>query len=477
MPSYVIQNDDYLTSGYVDSSYVGTDSDLYVVSGYIQDAIEGVASVSSVATVNVNGGFLLDGNSTSSSAFTISITGNVTRDGTASSSSVCSFLCDADVIRSASATTSAVTATTVDADVIRSAVIAPISAGTVAIQANAIVSPGAEISASATTTINAIANKVGVVGIQAFQTHPTLWQDDVTWDNPVGTVWGPMVEVKTNPILSSDASLSSAFSVTADGDRTAVANIAPAASATVTVFGTAEIQGLPNVISSSATATAEGILNAFVRDITISASATVEASGIFQVAGYPEAITGVASVTTDGDVIRDGVVNTIPSSASVTSKFGRIRPHTTDISSAFDLSATAVGTLDAVSIVASAGTLSISAIKTGIAKVDISSEVTLPRWVGGKLFGGIVDIQAFAVTVSALTIYNIDPFRVYVIDSETRLLGITQETRISAVNSETRVNSIEEETRAYKVPSETRTIEVQPLELVELSGIKDRRDG
>lgn len=458
MPNYVLLNDDYLASDYVESAYVGTADDLYVEIGYIQDAIQGVASVSAVSTVSVNGGFLLDGNSTSSSAFAISITGNLTRGGTASSSSVCSF--------------------TSDADVIRSAVITPISAGTVTTRANAIVSPGADISASATTTVNAIANKVGTVSIQAFQTHPTLWSADVTWDNPVGTIWGPMVQVRTVAILSSEASSSSAFSVTVDGDRTAVANIAPAASASITVFANKEIQGLPNVIASAGSVTVDGELNVVSQQVTLSSTASVTAIGIFQVAGYPNAIGGVADVTTDGDVIRNAVVNTIPNSTSVTSKFGRIRPYTSNISSAFDLSATAISQLEAVSIVASAGTLSISAVKTGNAEVvPISSEFTLPRWVGGILFGGIIDIQAFATTVSALTLYNIDPFRVYVVDSETRLLGITQETRISSVNSETRVNSIEEETREYKVPSEIRTIEVQPLELVELSGIKDRRIG
>ena len=93
------------------------------------------------------------------------------------------------------------------------------------------------------------------------------------------------------------------------------------------------------------------------------------------------------------------------------------------------------------------------------------------------MFGGIIDIQAFAVTVSALTIYTIDPFRVYTIDSESRLLGIVEETRIYAPKSETRVNSIIEEIREFNVPSETRTLKTQHKKLVEVAGDPlDRRE-
>jgi len=56
-------------------------------------------------------------------------------------------------------------------------------------------------------------------------------------------------------------------------------------------------------------------------------------------------------------------------------------------------------------------------------------------------------------------------------------LEIVEETRISTSKFENRLNSIQPETRQFKVPSETRLLDVQPLELVELAGIKDRRTG
>ena len=52
MSVYVINNDDYLTTGYVTSDYVGTDSDLYVTAGYVSGIVLGEATLSSSATVS-----------------------------------------------------------------------------------------------------------------------------------------------------------------------------------------------------------------------------------------------------------------------------------------------------------------------------------------------------------------------------------------------------------------------------------------
>lgn len=73
-------------------------------------------------------------------------------------------------------------------------------------------------------------------------------------------------------------------------------------------------------------------------------------------------------------------------------------------------------------------------------------------------------------SVQALFFYNIDPFRVYPVNNETRLLQIEQDTRIFAPIRENRLNTIEQETRVYVIPAETRNLEVQPLALVETVG-------
>ena len=79
--------------------------------------------------------------------------------------------------------------------------------------------------------------------------------------------------------------------------------------------------------------------------------------------------------------------------------------------------------------------------------------------------------------VSALTIYNIDPFRVLTIDNEQRTLVIAQEPRKFTVDSEDRINTIEAESRSRIIPSESRKLQIQHLTLVEVEGNPlDRRE-
>ena len=476
MPSYVILNDDYLSSGYVDSTYVGTDSDLYIASGYIEDAIEGIVAIASSTTVTAQGGFLITASADASSNFALSVNAGISTTAIASSDSAFTIQIDADVERHGTSNSSSVFSILSNAVKTIHAEIDQQSAFTTDVFAVATVDRSADITVSATTTSVAVATKSAIVDIQAFQTHPTLWGDDVTWDSPVGTIWGPMVEAIAVGIVKGESSIDASFAVSVDGDTTAIAIIEPAAVASVEVFGQFEVQGrLPN-LASSATVDVTAQITGDVQNLQINSAFTVESSGIFQVAGSPFDIDCEFNISVDADVIRDGVsINA--GEFSVDTDYIRIRPFASTISTAFSLTANADAVADGISIVASAGTLEIDAIKTTDAVVNSSAAFTVPRWVGGILFGGIIDIDAFATTVSVLTIYNIDPYRVYVVDSETRLLGINQETRIYPANNETRVNTIELETRLLKVPSETRILEVQPLELVELSGIKDRRTG
>lgn len=114
-----------------------------------------------------------------------------------------------------------------------------------------------------------------------------------------------------------------------------------------------------------------------------------------------------------------------------------------------------------------------------VGAVGSSSAAFTGVFKGGQLFGVTnLVINGFASTVSALTIYNIDPFRVKAVDSETRALEIVQESRDYSINSENRLNTIEEETRTFMVPAETRLLKVQTRKLVEVAGNPlDRREG
>lgn len=456
MANYVLLNDDYLASDYVESAYVGTADDLYVETGYIQDAIQGVVSVSAVSTVTTNGGQLLDGSANSNSAVSVVSSARSIRPGSTNSNSAVSVL---------SSAVSTLQGT-----------ITPISAGTVTITANAIVDRSSDISVSANLSVDGDTILDGIVDIQAFQTHETTWAQDISWDSPVGTIWGPMVDVtaKTISLAAPPGNIESRFTFTVDGDVTAVAEISPAAVASVDVSGSFIVRPTIPTISTAFDTLTDGDRVGTVANLELSGQFDVSVEGIFQVEGRPLTQNAAFDVSIDGDVIRDGIsinagaftVTDIPPS--------RIRPFASSIDAQFTTLIDADAFSRGVSINSGVFGLDVDANKITDANITSSSAFG-EIFKGGKLTGGIIDITGFFTSVSALSLYNIDPFRVYTIDTETRQLGIVQETRIYNTKSENRLNSIQAENRLTRVPSETRALEVQLLKLVELKGIKDRR--
>src|SRR6056300_539962 len=91
MTQYVIENDDYLASGYVDASYVGTDSDLYVEAGYVLGVVLGTATLASSASQSATIGKLNDGTATIDASATISASGSKTSNATIDISGALSF--------------------------------------------------------------------------------------------------------------------------------------------------------------------------------------------------------------------------------------------------------------------------------------------------------------------------------------------------------------------------------------------------
>lgn len=479
MALYVIANNDYLTDGYVADNFVGTDSDLYVNVGYTQDTIEGNAALSASASATAKGGFLIDsGSITSSVSITVTTAdGDATLVGVSIPAGAFTTTVDGDRIASATTNISTNATTSTDADRIAGGVVSLSPAFTTGVTANAIVSPGGDLSVSATLSSSARADFVGSVDINAFQTHPTLWSDSTSWDGLHDIIWGPMVETFADTFAEGQSSISTSATLTADGDITAIADISPAGAFTVDVTGQFEVNGIVNQIDSTATVTVNGELNVVSENIQISATTGFTSRGIFQVGSGPITVSSSGTLVVDADRIASGVA-TPQANATIQATPSRTRPFVANLTSSFSLTSDATATTDATVI--QAGEFITTVDGDNIANagtINISSDFETTRWVGGKLFGGIVDIQAFTVQVSALTIYIIDPFRVYTIDSESRLLGIVEETRIYTPKSETRVNSIIEEIREFNVPSETRTLKTQHKKLVEVAGDPlDRRE-
>ena len=502
MALYVIANNDYLTDGYVDASFVGTDSDLYVNAGYTQDSVLGEASLSSTATLTTNGGKLLlgvievsstfavtadgdigpaVGTSIPAGTFTTTVNAGVIASASGSISSAATTTTDADKIATGDVSISTTITTANDADKIVSGVIAVTPGFTTVFSAIATMSPGGDISVSATTTATASSILVAEVSITAIQKEDLLWSDtnDYSWDYDSGDAyWGPNVHVGADASIQGNSSISTSASVTADGDVTAIADISQAGAFTVDVTAIFETVGSAN-ISTSATVAVLGTTNVVSENVQISSAFTTVATGIFQVSSQPIAVTSSSTLAVDADVIADSGVVGSSASATLTSTPSRTRPFVANLLASFSMSTDAETRTDATVI--QAGTFTTTVNGDAIADsgaIGISSNFTVPRWVGGKLFGGIVDIQGFATTLNALTIYLIDPYRVYKVDSESRLLKVVEERRFYGLNSESRVNSIIEEQRELSVTSETRNLKVQTTKLVEVAGDPlDRREG
>lgn len=481
MALYVIANNDYLTDGYVTDNFVGTDSDLYVNVGYTQDTIEGSAALSASASATAKGGFLIDsGSITSSVSITVTTAdGDATLVGVSIPAGAFSTAVDGDRIAGATSSISTNATTSTDADRIANGVVSLSPAFTTGVTANAIVSPGGDIGVSATLSSSAQSNLTGVVDIRAIQETDITWNDsnDFAWDDRNSDIyWGPNVHIGADAFAQGVSSISTSATLTADGDVTAIANISPAGAFTVDVTGQFEVIGRVNQIDSTITLSAQGTTNVVSENVVIASAASLVANGIFQVNSQPIAISSSGTLVVDADRIASGVA-TPQANATVQATPSRTRPFVANLTSSFSLTSDATATTDATVIQAGSFTTTVDAIKAVFAEASLSSNFQTTRWVGGKLNGGIVNIQAFTVQVSALTIYIIDPFRVYTIDSESRLLGIEEERRIYTPNSETRVNSIIEEIREFNVPSETRTLKTQHKKLVEVAGDPlDRRE-
>ena len=70
-----------------------------------------------------------------------------------------------------------------------------------------------------------------------------------------------------------------------------------------------------------------------------------------------------------------------------------------------------------------------------------------------------IDLGSVIVVVGSATPVT-DPFRTYVVDSETRGFPVTSETRSTTIQSETRIIIIPTETRTIEVDDETRTYKI-----------------
>lgn len=456
MANYVILNNDYLATDYVDSNYVGTDSDLYVEAGYIQDAIEASASISAVATTSVNAGKLQLGTTTLASASTLTINGTVERHGTSTVLSSASVQTVSSVVRDATLSINGV-----------------LNAN---ISAVATVSPGAAITVASTLSATPTVTRTFTADLRTAGDEVTF-DDAGTWGESTSDIWGPLFDVSAVRTLGQDLVYTIPFvsTLTAAGDRTAIASITVDSFATMAVSAT-RVSSATLSLNTTATLQAQGVINTGVLNQVISANTTMSVSGIF-VTGGRATINAQATTTIDGDRIARGTTTqSAQAQQTLTGENFRIRGVSADLQSNFTTSIQGSTTGDGIVLKASSATLTVRAKQLHGAFQDVQSANFTFFCNGGRLRDGSSTMTAFNTVLGAITIFNIDPFRVYIVDNELRICQIEQDTRFFTVYSENRVNTIEAETRTKQVPSQSRTLIVQPTKLIETAGTLDRRE-
>ena len=433
--------DIYVESGYVDNTFVEGN---YVNTGYVTGIVAGSASLTSSATITA--------------------TPSRTRQGATNITGFASVLNASLRIREASASIS--TTASLSATLIGNTIEGTIDAsalGQTTLTGNLTLRPQAGITAQATLfgdafrTRNTSADLVTNMG-------DTAWEDMGTWNNPTQTYW-------------------ESFLVSADVTQTASCRV----DSTFT-------------ISCNAVRTRPGALD-------VSAQAQVSASLSGNTNKSTASLSTTATITVDAVRSRDGTVLKV-SLGELSVDGVRTRNVSSTISSAMVFELDAFRTRNAASLQASLGSLSATATRARFAGADLesnvtleansvvpgqadlstsatligsfgriranteiltSSEFTLEGTLGG-IIGARTSMTGFASTLSALTIYTIDPYRVLAVKSEGRTLIIEAESRKKSINAENRVNTIHEETRVKQIKSETRKLEVQSLRLEETTG-------
>jgi hypothetical protein len=319
------------------------------------------------------------------------------------------------------------------------------------------------VTISGTTSVTASAEKVKSAQstIQSALANDRSWDEMGTWYEPIQETWEQFSVVEPlviNTATSDNIAVTTALSSSAFRILT-IDQLAISADATFTVTAEAQREG-ETITAFSTTVTSDADV---VRTgaTTINNTTTTSASAI---TGYSETLT----ITTTTSVTADEQLISLPGSdisvvTTTTAQGGRVNPATADIIQTITTTASAgevgffgdsdITVTTTMADVASVDILGgVSTIDTQTGIIAISEKVLLPR----------VTINAFTTTVSVAAGFAIDPYRVYSIDSESR------------------INILQQETRTRLIPSETRTLHVTPgsnTRIIDQAGILDRREG
>jgi len=425
----VYVQDPFVTTDYVDDGYA---TDLYVASGYVVGQIQGAATLSSSASVTATATHL--------------------RLGAATLTSSASITASANRIRTTGADLSGAITATVTATAQKTS----------------------DIAISSSFTLTASGDRTRIASASLVMTGDEVqWQNAQTWGNARSQIWGPLFSATAIRVLTGVANLSSSFVLTATAQKTAIGNIV------VTGFGSLTASALrirsgASSLSASFTTTQTGT-SVLQGTANITAFATTVSVGIRSINADPADINASFALTASADRTRSTSAD-LSSSVTVTTNGSFKVSASANLSASFTLQAITGAIASGVIITAGTFTTTQSAVRIRGVEADLNANFSLTG-TGGAAFLGECNITAFTTIVGVLSIYSIDPFRIYQVDTESRSLQIVEEPRIYTVDFETRINTIESETRNFSVPSETRTLEIQHLTLVDVENTPvDRRE-
>lgn len=257
MVGYVLDNDAYIATDYVDTAYVGTDNDLlYVEDGYVGVIQQASASLSNNSFIN------------------------------AVPNKITPAVATVDAVAAVSSTPNR---------------IMPFSAtlggdGAASITASAKVRPGADLVASSTVTI--AGSKITGVTKNIIQAgDETTWETALTWANPRQDVWAKRVAITATAFKPSSGSYTVNSTLSADGDRTARIDIVVESTGSLSAIGGSSLVGSSSV-SSNATLSANALKNP-VGVANLNSSATLSSNAIYVVNGRTD-LSSNATVSTLG---------------------------------------------------------------------------------------------------------------------------------------------------------------------------------
>ena len=456
MSVYVIANDDYLTSGYVTDSYVGTDADLYVAAGYVSGIVLGEANLSSTATVTADSTTLVPGTTNITVAITTATDGRRTRTVDSSVTSQSTVSASPSRTRQGSISISGALNFTTSASLqklgiadITSTFTATITGSTIRQGAAELITPGDEVQ----------------------------WQDGQTWGNPRSEIWGPLFDVDATRVRDSSTAVNANFTLTTDALVTRNAASLVVSSGTMTVVPSRSRISDATLASTVTFDPVDTTTNILANLDALTSTFTVPSFEAIAVINGTATLSSSATVSAVGNLTQTSTV--LKASSGTMSVDGvRTRNTQSSILSQATLEVSAAPTLRGIVLKASAGTMTVDGLRTRNTFATMQNVVTVDSRLGIIQRPIPATQNVIATLQGTLFSLRLDPFRIYTVPSESRVVQIDAESRLYTVKSENRVNTIEEETRNYLVPSETRKYIVQPLTLVDVAGTAiDRREG